>query len=180
MPQPALQIPRPQDDYYGHVNAAWAIPHDVPWISPYVVNTLRVQDRIKQLVEAAAAGTPAAGTDAQRIGDLYRSYTGEARIEAAGLAPLQSELARIDAIRSADDLAGVLGRLGRVHTSVDPNNRLPDVGGTSGFATRTALRDIAGTIGCSVPVCSQPLLHKQRHCGASKLRKYSPRMNSCA
>lgn len=126
------------------MNAAWSastpIPADVPWISPYVVNTLRVQDRIKRLVQSAAAGTSAAGTDAQRIGDLYRSYAGEARIDAVGLTPLQSELARIDGVQSVGDLAGALGRLSRVHASVDPNSRLPGVV-PIGVAVRADARD---------------------------------------
>lgn len=145
---------RPQDDFYLYVNADWTahtpIPPDLPWISPFVENTLRVQSRTRVLIEEAAAGSPAAGTDAQRIGDLYRSYADEAAIEKKALTPLRSELARIDAIRSPSDLAVALATLGQRHASTDPNSILPDVAPVV-VAVRADARDTKKPIATLVP-----------------------------
>ncbi|MEE4209906.1 MAG: hypothetical protein V2I43_11625, partial [Parvularcula sp.] len=49
---------RPQDDFYSYVNEAWlaetGIPDDVPWISPFVVNTLEVQSEVRAVIEEAS------------------------------------------------------------------------------------------------------------------------------
>ena len=145
---------RPQDDFYRYVNADWAartaIPADLPWISPFVENTLRVQRRTRALIEEAAAGPSRAGTDAQRIGELYRSYADEAAIERAALSPLRSELARIDSIRSPTDLAVALARLGRRHASTDPNSNLPDTVPVA-VAVRADARDATRPVATLVP-----------------------------
>ena len=44
---------------------------------------------VKTVVEALAAGKPAAGTTAAKVGDMYSSWMDEATIEARGIAPLQ-------------------------------------------------------------------------------------------
>lgn len=125
-PQPPA---RPQDDFYLHVNQHWLdtaeIPPTVPWISPFVVITLRVQDRIKGLILESAGRNAASGTDTQRIGDLYRSFMDEARIERAGLVPIWAELQRVKAISNVNKLADAFTSLDRDHASIDPNSLLP-------------------------------------------------------
>jgi putative endopeptidase len=93
------EIARPQDDFYMFINQLWLesteIPKAVPWISPFVVNTLRVQARIEGLILESAEANAAEGTDRQRIGDLFRSFMDKARVERAGLARMKAELQRI-------------------------------------------------------------------------------------
>ncbi|MEI6253093.1 MAG: M13 family metallopeptidase [Mycobacteriaceae bacterium] len=55
----------------------------------------------------------AAGTDEQRIGDLYASFIDEEAVERRGLAPLLDELAPIEAAADPDALAAVIGGLQR-------------------------------------------------------------------
>jgi putative endopeptidase len=59
------------------------------------------------------AGRPVPGRDAntQKIGDYFASCMDEATIEKAGIAPLKSDLAAIDGLKSKADLAALLGRL---------------------------------------------------------------------
>ena len=59
--------------------------------------------RTREILEEAdrAPATP----EARKLGDFHASLMNEAGIEAQGLAPLQVELARIDAVRTAADLA---------------------------------------------------------------------------
>jgi putative endopeptidase len=40
--------------------------------------------QLRGIIEKAAAGNPAKGTDAQRIGDFYASFMDEARLEQLG------------------------------------------------------------------------------------------------
>ena len=73
----------------------------------------RAEEQIRDLITAAASSGAAAGTDEQRIGDLYASFMDEAAITARGLSPLLDELRSIDAAADADALAAVLGGLQR-------------------------------------------------------------------
>ncbi|HUS23811.1 MAG TPA: M13-type metalloendopeptidase, partial [Candidatus Binatia bacterium] len=70
---------------------------------------------LRGIIEESAKKTDkAAGSDEQKVGDLYASYMDEARAEELGLKPLEAELARIDAVKSAADLAPLMGHLGRI------------------------------------------------------------------
>jgi endothelin-converting enzyme/putative endopeptidase len=112
-------IPRPQDDFYGYVNAKWlaetAIPENVPWISPYVANSLKVNAELQKLIEKMAATNPPEHSEAQRIGDLYHSFMNESAIERLGMAPLAGDLRLIDQLRSREGLARLLGHFNRTH-----------------------------------------------------------------
>ncbi|GAA4373696.1 M13 family metallopeptidase [Hymenobacter koreensis] len=66
---------------------------------------------MRQILEEAAANTSAAkGTNAQKVGDYYASAMDTAAIEAAGIKPLQPELARISAVK---DLKGLQSQIAR-------------------------------------------------------------------
>jgi putative endopeptidase len=67
---------------------------------------------LKQILETAASA-PADSRDAnqQKIGDEYASCMDTATINKLGIAPLQPELDRIAALKSADDLAPLLAHL---------------------------------------------------------------------
>ena len=60
------------------------------------------------LLDDAAAKHAPAGTNEQKIGDYYASCMDTGAIEKAGLTPLKPELARIDALKSRDELPGLL------------------------------------------------------------------------
>ncbi len=70
------------------------------------------QARTRTIVEAAAADRTATG-EARKTGDYYASFMDIAAIEAKGLSPLASDLARINAVDDAGELATVLGRFNR-------------------------------------------------------------------
>ncbi|MET1020014.1 MAG: M13-type metalloendopeptidase, partial [Microterricola sp.] len=59
----------------------------------------------------------AAGTDVQRIGDMYASFMDEERIERLGTAPIRPQLAEVDAISNLDELLRAIGRLERAGTT---------------------------------------------------------------
>src|SRR5690606_19483822 len=73
-----------------------------------------------ELVQQAAASNPAAGSDERRIADYYAAFMDEAAIEKAGLAPVQDEIDRANAIPDKAALARELGA--GLRADVDPLN----------------------------------------------------------
>ena len=106
---------RAGDDFFRHVNGAWLkntpIPADKAYVGSFDVIHEKIQGQLRGLVENAAKGRD--GVEARRIGDLYTSFMDEPAVEKAGLGPLRDELASIDTISSANQLAAAFGRLTR-------------------------------------------------------------------
>lgn len=130
---------RPQDDLFGHVNGRWLADYEIPpdRATDGAFRALydRAEEQVRDLIEEAsrqesAAGT--AGTDAQRIGDLYGSFLDEQAVERRGLAPLLDELALIDGCADPAALAAVVGALQRT-----------GVGGGVAFYVDTDAKDSA-------------------------------------
>src|SRR5215472_243998 len=99
---------RPQDDLYRFVAGAWLrdtpIPPDRSNYGAFGMLQDQAYMDMRAIAEAAGAVTAPAGSDAQRIGDLYLSFMDTAGIEAVGLEPLRPELTRIEAIDSREAL----------------------------------------------------------------------------
>ena len=67
----------------------------------------RSQAASKGIVESAAAKKDATGIE-KLVGDLYATGMDEAKIEAAGIAPIKPQLDRIDALKTPADIAEYL------------------------------------------------------------------------
>jgi putative endopeptidase len=104
---------KPGDDFFAYANGAWAakteIPADRASVGIWTVLADRTDDRVRTLIQTAAASHPAPGSDARKVGDFYAGFLDRAAIEARGLKPLQPELKRIAAIRDRKALAAYLG-----------------------------------------------------------------------
>jgi putative endopeptidase len=115
---------RPGDDFDQYANGGWRAHVEIPADRTRIGSFLTVQDlvdqRTTQLIAGAAAGHPAAGTDARRIADYYAAYRDQAGIDARGLAPLQPIFARIHAISNRRELSAALGA--SMRADVDPLN----------------------------------------------------------
>jgi len=99
-------------DLNGFVNGTWLKANPVPgdqttWGSFEILRerSLEVQHA---LVEQAAAADAKAGTVEAQIGDIWKTGSDEAAIEAAGIAPLQPELEKIAALGDSAAIAGYL------------------------------------------------------------------------
>lgn len=104
---------KPGDDFFAYASGKWydtfEIPPDRASYGPFhKLNDLSEQ-RVKKLIETAAAARPAAGTPEQKIGDYFASFMDEAGIEAKGLAPIEADLARIRAAKTKKDIATLFG-----------------------------------------------------------------------
>lgn len=112
---------RPQDDLFGHVNGRWLTDYEIPadraTDGAFRLLHDRAEEQIRDLITQASSAAAAAGTDEQRIGDLYASFMDEQTIATRGLAPLLAELALIDGAADSDALAAVLGGLERTGVS---------------------------------------------------------------
>ena len=104
---------RPQDDFYRHINGGWLTNTQIPADrSNYGTFTKLQEDAehdLRDILEEAAKAKAPAGSDTQKVGDYYASFLDEATVESRGLKPLQDELARIDALKTKQDLAGYIG-----------------------------------------------------------------------
>ncbi|HBI69421.1 MAG TPA: peptidase M13 [Massilia sp.] len=113
---------RPQDDFFEYLNGKWLknveIPADKSSWGSFMELRENTLPQIRGIIEKASAGNPAAGTDAQRIGDFWASFMDEARLEQLGVTPLSSELGKIAAIKDKSELPAVLARLGKIGVNV--------------------------------------------------------------
>ncbi|HEX4584642.1 MAG TPA: M13 family metallopeptidase [Burkholderiaceae bacterium] len=110
---------RPQDDFYRFVNGKWLdstpIPADKASVGSFDIRYEESLEQLRDLIETAARDTSAPeGSDTRRIGDLYRSFLDEARLETLGAAPLKDELARIAALRDKRGIADLVAHLQQI------------------------------------------------------------------
>ena len=88
---------RPQDDLYRHFGGAWLTNYEIPAdrASDGVARALydKAEGQVRAIIESASGSG-----EAQKIGDLYKSFMDTAAITARGISPIQSDLAAVDAI----------------------------------------------------------------------------------
>lgn len=121
--RPATVTVLPGDDFFAWANGEWLASTEIPadrgsWSSMGALAD-KTNNRIIQLVEQAGKDSKA-GADARKAADFYQAWMNESAIEAAGLAPLKPQLAKIAAIKTRSDLSRVLGQT--LRADVDPLN----------------------------------------------------------
>src|SRR5687768_14288903 len=99
-------------DFYQYANGGWLSRSSIPadrssWTTGSELNERNDALLHRILEDAAGAGEPR-GSVRQKVGDLYASAMDTARIAALGTRPIQPELARIDALRTVEDLQGLI------------------------------------------------------------------------
>jgi len=106
----------PGDDFYRYVNGKWLdtfeIPEEFSSYGSFTVLFERSEARVREIIEDAAAGETAPGSVEQKIGDFFASFTDVDAIDAAGLDPAADDLARIDALRTHEDVARAMASPG--------------------------------------------------------------------
>ena len=110
---------RPQDDFYRYLNGGWLktaqIPEDKSSWGTFAKLRDDVLPRLRAIIEAAEADkTRKAGSDAQKIGDMYASFMDEKKLESLGVKPLAGELNRIRAIKDKKAFPMLIAHLGEI------------------------------------------------------------------
>ena len=101
---------RPQDDLYRHFGGAWLANYEIPAdrASDGVARALydEAEAQVRAIIESASGSG-----EAQKIGDLYKSFMDTAAITARGITPIQKDLASVDAITDLTSFIATMAEL---------------------------------------------------------------------
>lgn len=100
---------KPGDDFYRYVNGKWLanteIPADKSSYGAFQILRDESQEDVLEIIKSSADGDFEKGSDEQKVGDFYQSYMDMETRNKIGLTPIESDLAKINAIDSYDKLA---------------------------------------------------------------------------
>jgi putative endopeptidase len=110
---------RAQDDFFAYSQGNWlksvAIPDDRASWGAFNVANEAVQVQLKTIIEDAdKTANKKAGSDAQKVGDLYASFMDMQKRDALGLAPLKAERAKIEGLKDKKSVAGMIAHLNHI------------------------------------------------------------------
>jgi putative endopeptidase len=112
---------RPQDDFFQHLNGEWLKTAQIPDDKSSWGSFAKLRDdtlpQLRSIIEDLQARKHKAGSNEQKIADLYASYMNEALLEKQGVKPLSGELSQIRGIKDKKALPGVIARLSRIGVS---------------------------------------------------------------
>ena len=101
---------RPQDDLFRHYNGVWVREYEMPAdrSSDGIFRKLHdeAEEQVRQIIE-----TSRGVGEAQKIGDLYKSFMDTDAIKARGISPIIDDLAAIDGITNLQEFITVMARL---------------------------------------------------------------------
>lgn len=107
---------KPGDDFFAYASGHWyehfEIPPDRTSFGAFNQLDELSKQRVREIIEQAAATHPGAGSAAQKIGDYYAAYMDQAAIEANGLKPAEPDLKKIEAAATRADIARLFGQPG--------------------------------------------------------------------
>jgi putative endopeptidase len=112
----------PGSDFYAYANGEWLssteIPADRASYGPAAQLADVNEQRVADLIRAAAASNPPAGSETRKIADYYTAFLDEATIESRGLGVLKPTMDQITAINNRTSLAHYLGSTLRADVDV--------------------------------------------------------------
>ena len=108
----------PCNDFYKFACGKFAANHPIPADEPgvdqfYALENVNTQ-ALNGILNKAAAGGAGRSPDEQKIGDYYKACMDTDAIDAKGLAPIEPLLNEIDAVKSKEQLAALMGKLQRI------------------------------------------------------------------
>lgn len=112
---------RPQDDLFQFVNGTWydntEMPADKSRIGSFLELRERNQERLRSLIETAAAEDAEAGSNAQKIGDFFNSYMDVEKLNSLGYTPIAADLQAIAQVETHADVVERFAELAKIGVS---------------------------------------------------------------
>jgi putative endopeptidase len=113
---PAVRV---QDDFFMHLNGKWIKSTEIPSDKASWGTFAKLRDdtlpQLRAIIEAAQKDQKRkAGSDTQKIGDLYASFMNEQKLETLGYKPLTGELQRIRALRDKKAVPALIAHLSKI------------------------------------------------------------------
>jgi predicted metalloendopeptidase len=110
---------RPQDDFFTYLNGKWLKTTEIPGDNASWGTFMQLRDnaqaQLRGIIEADQADPhKKAGTDIQKVGDLYASFMNEKKLEALGTKPLAGELQHIRALRDKKAVPSLVAHLSQI------------------------------------------------------------------
>ena len=116
---PAVRV---QDDFFTHLNGKWLATAEIPADKSSWGSFAKLRDdttpQLRGIIEATQQDKhKKAGSEAQKISDLYASYMDEAKLDALGTKPLAGELNRIRSLRDKKGVPALIAHLSQTGVS---------------------------------------------------------------
>ncbi|WGG50334.1 M13 family metallopeptidase [Rugamonas sp. DEMB1] len=110
---------RAQDDFFLHLNGQWLKSAEIPADKSSWGSFAKLRDdtlpQLRAIVEAAQQDkNKKAGSDAQKIGDLYASFMDEKKLDSMGIKPLTGELSAIRSLKDKKGLPALIAHLAQI------------------------------------------------------------------
>ncbi|WP_374015123.1 M13 family metallopeptidase [Massilia sp. BJB1822] len=113
---------RAQDDFFMHLNGQWLKTAVIPADKSSWGSFAKLRDdtlpQLRGLIEELQTKKHKAGTEEQKIADLYASYMDEAKLEKAGVRPLAGEFSRIRSLKDKKGLPALIAHMNQIGVAV--------------------------------------------------------------
>jgi len=98
---------KPGDDFFRYANGTWLantqIPADRTRWGTFDILREKSDNDVRTIIEEVALAGGAPGSNQQKVADYYNSFLNQEAIDALGLAPVQPQIDRINALRTHED-----------------------------------------------------------------------------
>ncbi|MDT7525964.1 peptidase M13 [Pseudidiomarina sp. GXY010] len=128
---------RPQDDLFMFVNGTWHkntdMPEDKSRIGSFLDLAEQNQERLRGIIEEAAASSAEAGTNTQKIGDFFNSFMDVETLNSLGYNPIAADLQANAEVKTHADVVARMAELAKYGVSspfgfyVYPDAKDPEV-----------------------------------------------------
>lgn len=107
---------KPGNDFFRYANGTWLdhtpIPADKPAVSLRLAMTDLTEQRLHELMEAAARNPASDTATAGKVGAFYQSFMDQAHVDALGAKPITPQLDAVKQATTRDAQAALMGRTG--------------------------------------------------------------------